>query len=341
MLKVPVNSRVIRPAVIHWLTVLPLCVLSAAAQPSPDLYRIKDSVFRSDVEYHGIKLARGGEVTLADLKGPGKVTYWYITDDTNGRWYPGLVLRVFWDDEAEPSIVTPLGDFFGAIGGKTVDYQSTPMQVNHLCYMCYLPMPFAGRARFVLTNDGDREYAQSVAYGIDYEAGTEFAGEVSRLHCMWRRSNPTKDALHTILEARGHGHYIGNFLQVHSNYGGWWGEGDTLFHLDDQAITHSPGTEDEYGACWGFGGLYSYPSCGYILNQASDHRMFRWYLANPVRFRTSIKVEVQNQRSDKGQVPSRDDYTTVAFWYQAEPHQSFSLPPFAERTAPSRAADYK
>ena len=34
-------------------------------------------------------------------------------------------------------------------------------------------MPFAKRARFVLANDGDRDYAQSMAYGVDYEEGRE------------------------------------------------------------------------------------------------------------------------------------------------------------------------
>jgi hypothetical protein len=314
---------------------------SASGQDWPDLYRIKDLTFRSHVEYHGVKVPTNTEIVLADLKGPGKVTYWYITDDKNGHWYPGLVLKVFWDDETEPGILTPLADFFGAFGGRTFDYQSAPMQINHLCYMCYLPMPFSRRARFVLANDGDVDYAQSMAYGIDYEEGQEFAAEPSRLHCMWRRSNPTQEALHTILEARGRGQYIGNFLQVHSNYTGWWGEGDTLFHLDGQTITHSPGTEDEYGACWGFGGLFSYPTCGYIQKEGGDHRMYRWYLANPVRFGSSLKVEIQNQRWDKGQVPSSDDYTSVAFWYQAEPHRPFSLQSFTERTAPSHAAEYK
>ena len=108
-----------------------------------------------------------------------------------------------WDEEAEPSIQTPLSDFFGAIGGKTIDYQSVPMQINHACYMCYLPMPFAKRARFQVANDGDALYSKSVAYGIDYEQGASFAQEKSRLHCAWRRRNPVKDGLHTILEARG------------------------------------------------------------------------------------------------------------------------------------------
>ena len=66
--------------------------------------------------------------------------------------------------------------------------------------------------------------------------------------------------------------------------------------------------------------------------------MYRWYLANPVRFQHSLKVEIQDIR-DFG--PGADDFTSVAFWYQEEPHQSFSLPPFAERTAPSRAREKK
>ena len=162
------------------------------------------------MEYHQLQVGKGQEVVLADLRGPGKVTYFYITDDTQVHWYRGLVLKVYWDDEAEPSIQTPLSDFFGAIGGKTIDYQSVPMQINHACYMCYLPMPFAKRARFIVANDGDAPYSKNVAYGIDYEQGASFAQEKSRLHCAWRRSNPVKDGLHTILEARGRGHYVGN-----------------------------------------------------------------------------------------------------------------------------------
>jgi hypothetical protein len=301
---------------------------------------------------------------LADLEGPGKVTYFYITDDTQVRWYAGLVLRVFWDGESEPSIQTPLADFFGAMGGRTIDFQSLPMQINHGCYMCYLPMPFSRRARFVLVNDGDRDYSQSVAYGIDYEADPDFAGEKSRLHGAWRRSNPVRDkatpldgvikasevggkngfnSRHTILEAKGRGQYVGNFLQVFTRSRNWWGEGATFFHRDGRTVAHSPGTEDEYGSCWGFGGKFCYPYCGYLESEKGNQRMFRWYLANPVRFQESLKVEIQSIYTP-GNGPFRpgaDDFTSVAYWYQEEPHQPFGLQPFAERTAPSKASDYQ
>ena len=141
----------------------------ACAQGLADIYKIRDGAYGTHMEYHQVTIPRGKEVVLADLTGPGKVTYWYITDDTNGKIYPGLVLKAYWDNEQDPSIAVPLADFFGAMGGQTIDYQSAPLKIEHLCYMCYLPMPFARRARFVLANDGDRDYSQSVAYGFDHE----------------------------------------------------------------------------------------------------------------------------------------------------------------------------
>jgi hypothetical protein len=315
---------------------------SAFTQPATELFRITGGRSRNHMEYHEMRVPKGGETVLAELTGPGKVTYFYITDDTQVKWYPGLVLKVFWDEESEPSIQVPLSDFFGAVAGQTIDYQSALLQINHACYMCYLPMPFSKRARFILANDGERDYSQSVAYGVDYEEDATLANEKSRLHCLWRRRNLVKEGLHTILEARGRGHYVGNVLQVRSKFRGWFGEGDTLFHLDSQNITHTPGTEDEYGSCWEgpnwsvFSNLY----CGHILNQDGVHRMYRWYLANPVRFQQSLKVEIQNQHiNGKPTTTDADDYTSVAFWYQEEPHQALGLPSFEERIANSNTSE--
>src|ERR1700722_19577203 len=137
------------------------------AQTASDLYRINNGVTHSQTDFRQISVPKGGEHVLADLAGPGKVTYFYITDDAVGKWYPGLLLEVFWDDEKYPAIKIPLADFFGAVGGKEVDYQSALLQVNHSCFMSYLPMPFSKRARLVLANDGDRDYSQKVAYGVD------------------------------------------------------------------------------------------------------------------------------------------------------------------------------
>ncbi len=312
----------------------------AVEVPGSDIYRISDAVFDSHVEYHKFDIPKGGEVQLADLEGPGKVTNFYLTDDSGGKLYQGLVLKVFWDGEKEPSINVPLWDFFGVFEGKIIDYQSRLTQINHLCFMSSVPMPFSRSARLVLANDGDRDYSQVIAYGVDYEKGESYADEKSRLHCAWKRSNPTSASLHTFLETTGTGHYIGNFLHVHSRYDGWWGEGDTIFHLDGKAITHNPGTEDEYGSCWAFEHTFSYLDLGYIQMENGKNRMYRWYTANPVRFKDSLKVEVQNQRLENGQqTPSQDDYMSVAFWYQ-DAARGVKLQPYEERVAPSKAVAY-
>lgn len=312
---------------------------NAFAQSVSEMYRITDGVSRSQMNFHQISVPQGQEHVLADFKGPGKVTYFYITDDTVGKWYPGLVLKVYWDNEAEPSIQVPLSDFFGAIAGREVDYQSLPMQVNHSCFMSYLPMPFSERARFVLANDGERDYSQKVAYGVDCELNQSFAKEKSRLHCEWRRSNPVTNGLHTIMEAQGRGQYVGCILQAVSKTPGiWFGEGDTIFHLDGATFGHTPGTEDEFGSCWEDPNwrVFSSSYCGHILNQNGVNRMYRWYVANPVRFQRSLKVEIQNQH-DNGKPTSNDadDYTSVAFWYQEGPHKVFPLPTFKKRIADS------
>jgi hypothetical protein len=69
--------------------------------------------------------------------------------------------------------------------------------------------------------------------------------------------------------------------------------------------------------------------------------MYRWYLANPVRFQKSLEVEIQNQRNEGGrQVPSHDDYSSVAFWYQEGDYPAPPLPAYAERIAPLRSGEY-
>lgn len=320
-----------------WL--LFFCAGPTSAQMS-DIFRLSDNTSHSHVQYHRFDIAKGKAVELANLQGPGKITYFYITDDGAPKLHPGLVLKVFWDDAREPSINVPLADFFGAFDTKTIDYQSRLLSINHHCYMSYLPMPFSKRARFVLANDGTEDYSRVIAYGIDYEKGQTFANEKSRLHCAWNRSNPTRESMHVLLQARGRGHYVGNFLYVHSRYEGWWGEGDTIFTVNGKPMTHTPGTEDEYGSAWGFDHTFSYLDAGYIQMENGRHRMYRWYAANPVRFQSSLKVEIQNQRwVDGSQTPSRDDYTSVAFWYQDQP-QGVTLQPFSERIAPSQAVEY-
>jgi Protein of unknown function (DUF2961) len=337
---------------LFWLTFL-LALSSLprlVAQDLSRIYAITDGHSDAKVEFHDYQIKPGEEQIIGDFDGPGEVTYFYITDsslfhrtDTSGFAYPGLVLHVYWDGNPKPSINVPVWEFFGNFNRESVDYSGLPMSVNHWNNNCYLPMPFSKHARFALYNDGDQVYARGLAFGISVEKDAKFANEPSRLHATWNRSNPT-NGMHQILHVEGRGQYVGNLFQMRTNYAGWWGEGDTIFAVDGKTFTHSPGTEDEYGsawAAWQIGRLYSQAYVGNIQMETGKNRLYRWYIADPVRFQHSMNVEIQNQRALYGkQVDSSDDYTTVAFWYQDGAHAAPELPPYSIRTESSKAIQY-
>ena len=77
------NLQMAGVAVAVWISATAL----SRAQLLPDLYRITDSVSRNHMEYHQLQVDKGKEVVLADLKGPGKVTYFYIMPSRRWPWY--------------------------------------------------------------------------------------------------------------------------------------------------------------------------------------------------------------------------------------------------------------
>jgi len=53
--------------------------------------------------------------------------------------------------------------------------------------------------------------------------------------------------------------------------------------------------------------------------------LYRWHIADPVRFQKDMKVTIQalGCRSGGRYLPLQDDIASVAYWYQAEPHAAF------------------
>ena len=52
----------------------------------------------------------GETITIAEMEGPGAVQHIWMTPTGNWQY---SILRVYWDDEKEPSIESPVGAFFG------------------------------------------------------------------------------------------------------------------------------------------------------------------------------------------------------------------------------------
>ncbi|MBK0331459.1 DUF2961 domain-containing protein [Brachybacterium sp. MASK1Z-5] len=89
--------------------------------------------------------------TFVDVEGPGIIQHMWIT--VLPEHLRSLVLRVFWDDEAEPSIEVPLGDFFCQGWARFAPVTSQMVTVAPAGGLnCYWPMPFSRRARMEIEN---------------------------------------------------------------------------------------------------------------------------------------------------------------------------------------------
>ena len=285
-----------------------------------------------------ITLEPGATTTLMDVAGPGVIQHIWITVDPKA--YRETVLRIYWDDEAAPSVETPLGDFFANGHGLRYNVNSLPVAVNPSGgFNSYWPMPFSQRARITIEN----QYSGPIDgffYQITY-ALTEIPEIAAHFHAQWRRSLTSREyPEHVILEGvQGKGHYVGTFLAWSQMSNGWWGEGEIKFYLDgdrENPTICGTGTEDYFGGAWGFEGqTYSTPFLGYPLYRKVEgeiprHGLYRWHVMDPIRFKHDLKVTIQALGwwpHGKFQ-PLTDDIASVGYWYQAEPHAAFpALPP--------------
>ncbi len=81
------------------------------------------------------KIEAGETVTLGEIQGEGIIQHIWITvtdrtSERNRYVLRDLVLRMYWDDEEDPSVECPLGDFFCCGFGVSYQVNSVPIAVN-------------------------------------------------------------------------------------------------------------------------------------------------------------------------------------------------------------------
>jgi hypothetical protein len=299
-----------------------------------------------------VAIAAGQTAEIADIEGPGAVQHMWMTPTAPWR---ALVLRVYWDGQASPSIECPLGDFFAcgwgtaAGGGSSGFVNSLAVCVNPGSALnCYWEMPFRRRCRMTVENIGFQ--AANLFYQIDY-ALADVPEHCAYLHAQFRRVNPLPyKSVYTIIDGvRGRGHYVGTYLAWGVNNGGWWGEGEIKFYLDgdgEHPTICGTGTEDYFCGSYNFeadgatGKRYQEFSTAYAgLSQVvrpdglyrSQQRfgMYRWHIPDPIRFAADLRVTIQalGWRAGGRYLPLQDDIASVAFWYQALPAAPFPALP--------------
>lgn len=292
-------------------------------------------------------IAPGGTLTLCELQGPGRIAHIWFTIADDERYYGKLlVLRMYWDGEDKPSVECPVNDFFCQGHGMDLQVNSFPIRVTSegRGRNCYWPMPFGKSARITVTNEGKQPCA-AFYYYVDWQKMKRLPKDSGYFHAQYRQEFPCVQGRdYLILDAVGRGQYVGCNLSVRQREPGWWGEGDDRFRIDGEDVPSIQGTGSEDYFCDGWGirkldGLYY----GFPISEGYDtldrHTSYRFHIQDPVTFTKSLNMVIEHKGAHKlpgggwnGYVERADDFSSVAYWYQTEPHKPFpAFPSAADR----------
>ncbi|MGD9930706.1 MAG: glycoside hydrolase family 172 protein [Mangrovibacterium sp.] len=288
----------------------------------------------------------GETFTLAEIEGLGAIQHIWMTPTGNWKF---SIIRMYWDDEKEPSVEVPVGDFFAMGWNEYAPLSSQAICVNPgSAFNCYWQMPFRKKCRITMENINDQDEMR-LYYQIDYTL-TEVPDDAAYFHAQFRRTNPNTTSDYTIVDnIKGQGQFVGVYMAWGVNNNGWWGEGEIKFFMDGDKefpTICGTGTEDYFCGSYNFdrGGQskeFTTPYAG--LHQVirpdgtykSQQRfgLYRWHILDPVRFKKDLRITIQDLgwRHGGRYLPQKSDISSVAFWYQTEPHTKFpELPSWQE-----------
>ncbi|MEI9998981.1 MAG: DUF2961 domain-containing protein [Verrucomicrobiota bacterium] len=111
------------------------------------------------IDHTTTRVDPGGEAVVADVSGPAAISALKVkldlpTDaEAQRALLRQLTISITWDDEKTPAVWSPLGDFFGFVGGAR-PYRSLPLGLSNGVFYSYWYMPFSAKAHIVVGNDG-------------------------------------------------------------------------------------------------------------------------------------------------------------------------------------------
>ncbi|MBI1851062.1 MAG: DUF2961 domain-containing protein [Planctomycetes bacterium] len=280
---------------------------------------LDDSLFTRKIEFDATaKPIRPGErATLAEASGPAVVQAMHLKIG-EGDAKP-LVLRVYVDDAESPCVEAPIMDFFGNGFERTNYARGLPIFADDPFFLCSFPMPFGKHIRVELENGGHA--AIDACARLDL-APLASADDRPRFHARYREARTREGFPYEILRAEGEGHFCGVSMAMQGKGNVEFLEGDERVIVDGEAVPSwiGTGTEDFFQGGWYFKeGLFQRPLHGLTLKDEAHGRIaaHRFLTLDSIPFRRQVRVEIEH--GGRNDYPGAL-YSSVAYWYQSEPH---------------------
>jgi hypothetical protein len=289
------------------------------------------------------QIKTGESRTIFDVKGAGIINHIWITiaprPESLNR--SDIILKMYWDGNEQPSVLSPIGPFFGQGWNESYNYTAFPLSVgpaDGTGMVSYFQMPFANGAKIVIENQADNNIDAFYFY-VDYVEMDQLPANTGRFHAWFNRQvteaaengeneweslhkfekNPDGKRNYLFADIKGTGHFVGVNYYVQNPSIMWYGEGDDMFYIDgeEKASLNGTGTEDYFNTSWCPKTVYLHPFYGYPRVASWETgwlyrtHMYRFHITDPVYFSKSLKATIEHGHANCLTL----DLASVAYWY--------------------------
>jgi len=289
------------------------------ANTGPNFHSAVDG---EQTENINITIAPGQTKPIAELTGARAITSLNIKNifpkdvESQRKITRELAIQITWDNQKEPAVWTPLGDFFGTAPGLNEHKSICNGITSEYLYSNWF-MPFEKSAKIEITNDSETEITLPIE--IKHRP-IDAAKNYGRFHAKWHRDaflpkEPERWIDWTILKTTGRGRFVGVALEIWNPRGGWWGEGDEKFFVDGEKFpsTFGTGSEDYFGYAWCDAAIFHHPFHNQPISE--DHKGHtsnnRWHISDNIPFQKSFDGYIEKYFGNER--PTQ--YSCVAYWY--------------------------
>ncbi|WP_145325328.1 glycoside hydrolase family 172 protein [Paenibacillus xylanexedens] len=315
----------------------------------------------SSLENVTVSVPAGGKAVLFDKQGAGAISMIRIRTDLGRKseeqqriLVRQLAILMKWDNEVDPSVWAPLGDFFGSAPGIK-PYRSLPLGMNEHEMYSYWYMPFSEGARIEIENDGTQpcEISADIRY---FPLRASHTNDLLRFHAKWHRDDYLDLDMERFKEGgdrwpdwpllltKGRGRFCGVHLHVYNTwekpdeeaetwwYGRWdrktidwwWGEGDEKFFVDGESFpsTFGTGSEDYIGYAWAAEPPFpmfdsAFASQPFIELDANGHTsVSRFHICDNIPFMNSFEGFIEKYKENQWGPNNQCLYASTVYWYQ-------------------------
>jgi len=307
------------------------------------------------MERTSVDLAAHATTTIKTLQGNRAITHFkirydesqYPTPEERQEMLGNLWIKMTWDNELKPSVMVPVGMFFGTYPDIYPNRAYPVGAVPGYLYSNWY-MPFSQNATIEIVNKGNRKH--QITWEMVNTPLEQSADHLLRFHAKWHKGlykedvqSDGRDIDWPLLVTEGKGRFCGVSLHIQNEwkepeekaetwwYGAWdkknidwwWGEGDEKFYVDGETFpsTYGTGSEDYIGYAWSAEPPFSlfdspFATQPFTPIDGNGHTIVsRFHIADNIPFQKSFTGVIEKYKGDSWGESNICLFQAVAYWY--------------------------